>query len=703
MIRSNKPFSVALLIVLIKPRLLSLILLTFSLVGLSLLQAPLSYADVPTNDNPAINNSTRSVIALPKPMTITITVTPTGSNSPLTLSSSSPVKLTVPATFDEVVSNPTSPVTGVAYYLGSKLLTIVKLAPYSYGFNTKAILNGNYSFVVKTYYLNGKTTNVTQKLIIANPYSFSQLHLALDRSIAVISIVLLVILVAVLYLFRRRFLASLWSSGTKQTASTDKLLSNSSYAVSSASSSQSSWRADSKKQQIIPIIVIVVGVSILGYQLLSASHAATPYGSVQAVNGLLSGDASKSSDGTSVVFGTTSSSGGSSTTTSSSTAPMESLNRLSSVKIYPASAASANGDYYTPWNPGSSTGEVDYDLSAVPASQRSKVLLAWSTGDDNGYSMDTFMNGSCVAGSTSLPVNYTVDVNSATGGTNPPTTGWVTAATVTNNIFYAGQNLVNMINPSTGIPYNWIRMNITNSTNGINLNFDLANASQGVTGDFMFIGDSITTYFGGHDNDDGAMGDNIADLVSAESGGAYHIITENAGVSCTTSANWSSVYSGFSSSPTINTVLANFPGDYVTLDLGTNDAWGGTGSPQTYYTDMQTLANDVIAAGKTPIIPDISWPNAGDGTTWDDGVKSFNNEISQLIESNPKIIAGPNMYSVLQDHSSWFIAPSAGVNNVHPNDEGINAYRCAWAYAITQNIYKITPSPISECTPYLSP
>jgi lysophospholipase L1-like esterase len=447
--------------------------------------------------------------------------------------------------------------------------------------------------------------------------------------------------------------------------------------------------------QSITAAVLTLAVVGLGFYIFKGSHAAGPYTSAIPSSGTLAEGAALNTDtsaesGKSVLFG-----GASST---SSNEPMELLNRQSDVKIYPASAASSNGNYYDAWNPGTSTGAVEYDLSAVPATSRSKVILAWSTAYDNGYTPDTFMNGECVAGSTSLPVAYTIDVNSAAGGTSPPTTGWVNESSATNNIFYAGQSLVNMINTATNTPYNWIRMNITNSSNGIDLNFDLANASQNVNGDFLFIGDSITTFFGGHDND-GSDGEDIADLTSEALGNSEHIITANAGVSCTTSGNWDSAYSSYSSSDTIAAVLADYPGQYVTLDLGTNDAYSGGGSPTAYYSTMQTLADDIIAAGKTPIIPDIPWPNNGDGTAWDDQVKAFNTEISQLIASNPKIIAGPNMYTVLQDHPAWFLA----AGNVHPNDEGVTAYRCAWAYAIAENVYKTKPSPISECEPYVSP
>jgi hypothetical protein len=281
-------------------------------IGLAFITTPASYAVGSIVASARPQQSDTPIISAPKPASTTLTVTPIGASSPLTLSSSSSVKLTSPATFQEIVKHPTSPVTGVSYYLGSKLLTTVTTSPYSYAFNTKAILSGSYSFVAKTYYLNGKTSSVKENLVIANSYSWTQFHLALDRSIAVIIIVLLVILLAVLYMIRSK-LSFLLLTGPPRVAANDRVLASSdNIATASTTKTQKS-----KAQQIVPIVVIVIGISILGHQLLSDSHAATPYGSVEAISGALTGGALKSSDGASVVFGkegTTTTTGGSSTT-----------------------------------------------------------------------------------------------------------------------------------------------------------------------------------------------------------------------------------------------------------------------------------------------------------------------------------------------------------------------------------------------------
>ena len=448
------------------------------------------------------------------------------------------------------------------------------------------------------------------------------------------------------------------------------------------------------------IIGFCLVFAIVGSILLVATHAQTPTASLEPEQGSLSGNITTGTDSTAsgnayVQFGNSGS--------SSSLAPMELVNRLSGVKIYPSSAAAASdSDYSTSWDPGNS-GTISYDLSAVPAANRSQLLVAWYTELEDGYSAQVFMNGDCINWQRPIPTAYTIDVNSAAGGGSAaPTSGWVNAVSVSNNIYFSRQHLINMINPSTGTPYNWIRMNVTNaidaSGNDFDINIDLADASQGVTDDWLFIGDSITTRYAGHSVITGGgqnIGPGIADLVSSALGNSYHLITQNAGVACTKSTDWGNVYSAFSSSPTLNNQLSIFPGKYVTLNLGTNDM--GNNDPSGFYTSMNTLVQTIINAGKVPVIPQIPWPNGGYSNST---AQAYNAEINQLYQNYPAIIKGPDLYNLLLNKpSSWFDA----AGNVHPTGAGLTAVRCAWAYAIDENVYGVTPSPISSCNGFASP
>src|SRR5690349_23870312 len=95
-------------------------------------------------------------------------------------------------------------------------------------------------------------------------------------------------------------------------------------------------------------------------------------------------------------------------------------------------ASYANDDSYdTPWRSNGAPTWLAYDLSGVPAAKRSKVLVVWY--NDTGNYDHTLINYPAY----NLPQDYTIDVNAAAGGGNPPTTGWVTLETVKGNHYHS--------------------------------------------------------------------------------------------------------------------------------------------------------------------------------------------------------------------------------------------------------------------------
>lgn len=215
--------------------------------------------------------------------------------------------------------------------------------------------------------------------------------------------------------------------------------------------------------------------------------------------------------------------------------------------------------------------------------------------------------------------------------------------------------------------YNWLRLSVGS---GVSLNVDVADASAGVTDDWLFLGDSITARYATHATSNNVR--SIADLISASTSGTRYPIEENAGLPCVHASD----VTGY-----IDSLLAMFPGKYVTLNLGTNDLWNGGGDVNAYYNDMQTLANKVIAAGKIPVIPHIPWPN--NGGSWDTIVQAGNAKIDQLIASNPKIVKGPDLYTAFKNHPEYF----GSTGDVHPNAAGIAVARQQWAAAMMTNVY----------------
>jgi lysophospholipase L1-like esterase len=59
----------------------------------------------------------------------------------------------------------------------------------------------------------------------------------------------------------------------------------------------------------------------------------------------------------------------------------------------------------------------------------------------------------------------------------------------------------------------------------------------------------------------------------------------------------------------------------------------------------------------------------------------INAKLDQLYVANPKIIKGPDLYGVLTGH------PELYQDNLHPNAQGREAYRQAWATAMAAAAY----------------
>ena len=144
------------------------------------------------------------------------------------------------------------------------------------------------------------------------------------------------------------------------------------------------------------------------------------------------------------------------------------------------SASSGNDEhYFTSWS--SSSGDyLAYDLSGVPQSQRKKVLAAW-------YNLSSYDNLGAYASRNAEPIDYTIEVNKAQGGSYP-SSGWETAVTVKGNGLSSRQHVVDMDG------YNWIRMNVTKAHGDkVTLNLDIHDVSQGVFDSWIFFGDSMQT------------------------------------------------------------------------------------------------------------------------------------------------------------------------------------------------------------------
>jgi len=340
---------------------------------------------------------------------------------------------------------------------------------------------------------------------------------------------------------------------------------------------------------------------------------------------------------------------------------------FASSQLSPAKSAN-DADYGTTWR-GAIPGWLAYDLSAVPAGQRGQVIVGWYN-DPITSPYDHVISGEVAYNSLK---DYSIQGNAAAGGASAPTTGWVTLKTVTGNVYHSRQALVDL----TG--YNWIRLNVTASDGSSGntdaaLNLDVHDASQGAQDSWDFLGDSITMDGTYHAPVNGVG--NFSQLVNA-SAAAYYPSYEDAGIGGLTSAD---------GAHNINTWLALFPGRYVALSYGTNDA-NGCGDTTAFYNNYVTMVQAVLAAGKTPVVPTIPWSRTADIQSCG---PAFNAKIQQLYSAYPSIVKGPDLWGYFSTHQSLISG-----DNLHPSSAGYAAFRQQWANAMVTAVYNGTPPPPS--------
>jgi lysophospholipase L1-like esterase len=327
-----------------------------------------------------------------------------------------------------------------------------------------------------------------------------------------------------------------------------------------------------------------------------------------------------------------------------------------------ASASLANdSDYATQWSSGPLPAWSAYDLSAVAPQQRGSVLLAWYANETTQY--DPRVNDSR---SRHLPAAYSVEANRAPGGPDVPIEGWTTLLTVTGNTYHSRQHLLDL----TG--YNWVRLLVTEATgpgmlDEVRLNLDLHDAGQGVQDSWIFYGDSITA--GGMSLEPEGSTGTFGQLVNALAP-SHFPLQEGGGIGGLRSADGARL---------IDTWLSLFPGRYVGLSYGTNDARVPV-SQEAFYANYRTMIQAVIAAGKVPLVPRIPWARVA--YVQEQG-PLLNAVIEQLYEDYPVLVRGPDFWTYFQENQHLLSR-----DDLHPNSAGYAAYRQQWAETVVKRVYR---------------
>lgn len=325
----------------------------------------------------------------------------------------------------------------------------------------------------------------------------------------------------------------------------------------------------------------------------------------------------------------------------------------------PATAAAGNDEhYFSFWN-AQCPDYLAYDLSGVPEEERQVVDAVWyctSAYDMIGLYVNRNME----------PSDYTIEVNAAPGGTYPED-GWEIVAAVEGNTLASRQHVVEFAG------YNWIRMHLTKADDKENtvamVNFDIHNVSDGVSDSWLFLGDSITA--GGMNN---CYGTGFAAYIH-QLDERYFPIQENGGIGGITSKD------GLDN---IDRWLSTFPGQYVSVAYGTNDAWGNQTGAEKYYENTKAMIDKILALGKTPVLPKI--PHAEEPGVAD-YLDEYNAMIDRLYEEYPEIVPGPDLSTILAEHTEYLSA-----DGVHPNSEGYEEMRRIWAETMYERVYTGTAS-----------
>ncbi len=308
-----------------------------------------------------------------------------------------------------------------------------------------------------------------------------------------------------------------------------------------------------------------------------------------------------------------------------------------------------------------------YDLSSVPLAKRGRVLLVWYN-ETSSYD-HTVINEAAY----NMPGSYTIDLNFAPGGTTPPTSGWRTVVTVTNNHYHSRQHVFDMQGA------NWVRINVTASDGSadnysVRINMDIYEASYGLENDFIDYGDSITAGSMSHLTTE-AQVKSFGDLIHEQLPDQF-LIEEDGGTGYLSSYNPIDSQHHY-----LQAWLSVFPGKYVGLSYGTDDSWGcgdPAGIADKVYNNYVDMVQTVLAAGKIPIVPHIIWSPRPDLRTC---AIAINAKLDQLYKIYPKVIPGPDLFAVFQNHPEDFD------DMIHPNDKGIGLYRQAWATMFLKSIY----------------
>lgn len=335
------------------------------------------------------------------------------------------------------------------------------------------------------------------------------------------------------------------------------------------------------------------------------------------------------------------------------------LAAFASPSMYPARYAN-DSDYTTEWRSRSVPATLTYNLSRVPAEQRQKILLVWYNGT---YGYDHTRG--CRGPGYNNPGAYSIEINHSPNQVTPPATGWIPVVQVRNNTLHSRQHILALGGA------HWLRLKATASdgspeNSDIALNMDVYDASKGVDDSWIFYGDSITAAAMSQQAVGEHQEGNFAEQVFRQTG--RFLPQENGGIPCISTAD---------ALPEFSDWLALFPGRYVAISLGSNDA--GKTTPRQFYANYQAMVEQTLKANKVPVIPTIPWSPDPERQR---NTRALNLQLERLYAQYPAIKRGPDFWTFFQQHPELI-----STDLLHPTEQGYGSYCKLWATTIAEMVY----------------
>jgi hypothetical protein len=340
------------------------------------------------------------------------------------------------------------------------------------------------------------------------------------------------------------------------------------------------------------------------------------------------------------------------------------------------------------------------DLSSVPASERQKVIVmwgntsAWDPGSGTGFDL------------YNAPGNYTIDTNTAAGG-SLPSSGWQTQTTVTGNEVGGRDATVNLNGA------NWLRINVTapspidaSGNTDFQAKIDVLSDNSSAPPDtWLFMGDSITQ------NDMSWQDVNASDACCSQTDfmqslnkaqSQFYPTEFNGGIGSWPSENELSTNSDTHQSY-FQDALDYSGVHYLGIDYGSTNAISGDCS--TYLSNQETMISEAVKAGFQPIMRyGLTWGNGWSQSGLDEAENIMQlmhgpapiaanadggtcpASSTYLFMTYPTLLAGPDFWDFSNSNPSLFTnGVGDGIHPTHPAGE--NAYRQLYVQAALFNTH----------------